>query len=178
MLNFQFCEHCGRAFHRLDLYREHLKRHEGVFHRCTQCSKLFKGRSELRRHISETHSTVKRRFQCENCPSTFTRAAALRKHKEKAHPINDTLTETVDSSLTNQPPVISNSMPVQNLSIASDSNIEENQELHEGNQVYSLNDASFFINRQHQRRSRYHRNKSIWESNLFALLSHFEIKCR
>lgn len=99
IINFQFCEHCGRVFHRLDLFREHLKRHDGVFHRCTQCSKLFKGRPELRRHISETHSASKRRFQCDNCPSNFSRAAALRKHKEKSHPTtNETQSLIVDPS--------------------------------------------------------------------------------
>jgi uncharacterized C2H2 Zn-finger protein len=129
MLNFQFCEHCGRAFHRLDLYREHLKRHEGIFHRCTQCSKLFKGRPELRRHITETHSVAKRRFLCENCPSNFTRAAALRKHQDKAHPTNDTPSETVDSTLTNHTPDLNDRIPVENLSTTCDADVEENQVL-------------------------------------------------
>lgn len=52
--------------------------------RCPVCGKLFHNRSNMRRHMFDVHSDIKR-FRCTLCDQAFKRKSALRQHLKSVH---------------------------------------------------------------------------------------------
>ncbi|KAJ8901422.1 hypothetical protein NDN08_007268 [Rhodosorus marinus] len=51
---------------------------------CPICKKLFFRKYEMNRHVNATHLKM-RPFECELCPSKFSRVSHLKSHTEKIH---------------------------------------------------------------------------------------------
>lgn len=52
--------------------------------RCPVCGKLFHNRSNMKRHMCDVHSDIKR-FRCTFCNQAFKRKSALRQHLNSVH---------------------------------------------------------------------------------------------
>ena len=59
-----------------------------VLNQCDQCTKSFKRKYQLKRHINTVHcdTELKKQFECTQCESKFSRPDALKRHMNQKHP--------------------------------------------------------------------------------------------
>ena len=77
------CKICGKTASKNIHIRQHSEIHiEGMSFSCHICSKTFKNRPGLWRHISGIHSEL---FSCDICRKTGLNKEALRSHKRSKH---------------------------------------------------------------------------------------------
>ena len=82
------CELCSKTFK----YKKGLARHVNSEHMevetrfpCESCSKSFKYKETLTVHIKSQHADVEARFSCEACPKTFKYKQDLTRHCNSKH---------------------------------------------------------------------------------------------
>jgi len=78
------CNVCGKMFKLGYSLKAHLSTHTPQY--CTQCGKIFSGKSNLRNHIKTIH-TSEERFTCGECGESFTWKSNLEKHT--CYPVTD-----------------------------------------------------------------------------------------
>ena len=59
-------------------------REKNTVEKCTECGKLFKHKTSLKRHM-EIHKDALETFKCEHCSKGFKRKDILFKHRERVH---------------------------------------------------------------------------------------------
>lgn len=78
------CEFCSKSFkHRSSLYR-HLNTHKNELFKCNQCPKIFATRHYLNLHIRNVH-TEPRNLLCPHCGRAYHTSCALSYHIRFKH---------------------------------------------------------------------------------------------
>lgn len=78
------CDKCGRDFHRLQAYSNHMKTHN-VKMSCRVCGKHYSSIKALREHGYNKHTIQKAMHQCRLCAQSFATRSALLIHGRDHH---------------------------------------------------------------------------------------------
>ena len=79
------CDICRRPLASKESLVHHMKRnHKSIFHRCTDCPKLFRLQSALESHVDKIHNAKESPWGCSECGENLKGAHGLQSHK-KAH---------------------------------------------------------------------------------------------
>ena len=90
------CDTCGKTFqYKKNLVNHVTNVHGNVGAKCTyeNCSKEFRAKLHLKRHIEYFHEKTKT-IKCELCPKTFKTKSELKSHHKNIH--NDVKTEKIN----------------------------------------------------------------------------------
>jgi len=74
------CESCGTLCDTMAKLRRHIQCHSLSQLRCTFCSKKFKRKQDMDRHVERMHKRSYR-FACTTCPKRFADSSGLRRHQ-------------------------------------------------------------------------------------------------
>ncbi|XP_062553334.1 zinc finger protein 93-like isoform X7 [Armigeres subalbatus] len=85
---FRFvCEHCGKNFARITLFKRHMDEHEGIEApkvQCSICERWLKS-SSYKTHMDTVHGNRDRVHECDICHRKYPHPVALQNHKSKTH---------------------------------------------------------------------------------------------
>lgn len=75
------CRHCTKEYKRRSSLLRHIKVHSAQ-HICKICTRVFQSEEDLQSHNSENHSDP---FLCETCGKSFNRSSSLKQHIKNMH---------------------------------------------------------------------------------------------
>lgn len=75
------CRHCTKEYKRRSSLLRHIKVHIAQ-HICKICTRVFQSEEDLQSHNSENHSDP---FLCETCGKSFNRSSSLKQHIKNMH---------------------------------------------------------------------------------------------
>ncbi|KAJ8675109.1 hypothetical protein QAD02_010895 [Eretmocerus hayati] len=87
------CDVCGAGFMQRSKYAEHRALHDAGgpdnLQRCHICFKSFNYKRNLQAHLEHCHQPAHKPIECPQCPSSFSRQAALDRHRSRCHANSD-----------------------------------------------------------------------------------------
>lgn len=75
------CRHCTKEYKRRSSLLRHIKVHSAQ-HICKICTRVYQSEEDLQSHNSENHSDP---FLCETCGKSFNRSSSLKQHIKNMH---------------------------------------------------------------------------------------------